>query len=108
MEKLAEELGLTDSQKEQLKPVFQSSMEQMKAALHDDTSLTPEAKHEKMKGIREQMDQQIKSILTPEQIEKWKELKEARREKHAGFGGPGGAGAGSPANPPPITTGTAQ
>jgi Spy/CpxP family protein refolding chaperone len=94
LEHLSEALGLTDAQKEQIKPILKSEFEQMKA-LKDDTTTDKEQKKEKFRSIRKASDEQIKAILTPEQVEKWKEMrKEHREEKHSGAA--------------PITTGSAQ
>jgi protein CpxP len=101
LQKLAEELGLTDAQKEQLKPIFKSEFEQMKA-LKDDTTTDPAAKKEKMKTIHQSTMEQIKGILTPEQLEKMKEMHKDRHE-HAGGGAPLTTGTSAP-----VTTGTSQ
>ncbi len=93
LQKLAEELGLTDAQKEQLKPILKSEFEQMKA-VKEDTTLDKPAKKEKFKSIHQASMEQIKAILTPEQMEKWKEM---RKEHHEGKKG----------DAPPMTTGTA-
>ena len=99
LQHIAEALGLTDAQKEQIKPILKSESEQMKA-LKDDTTTPKEQKKEKFKSIHEASNQQIEAILTPEQIEKWKEMKKEHRGEH-GHGGPG-------AGPAPVTTGTGQ
>lgn len=74
-------LNLTDQQKSQLKPIFDSTRQQMQA-LRSDTSLTAEQKHEKMQQIRQNQMTQMKSILTPEQLQ---ELRQGRgRRIHKG------------------------
>jgi Spy/CpxP family protein refolding chaperone len=86
MQEVAKELGLTDTQKEQLKPVLQAEFAKMKA-LHDDQSLTRPEKLEKFKAIRAELLPQVKAILTPEQLAKWQKLREERPAK-AGPGAP--------------------
>jgi Spy/CpxP family protein refolding chaperone len=67
-------LNLTDQQKSQLKPVFESSRQQMQA-LRSDTSLTPELRREKMQQIRQNQMAQMKSILTPEQQQQMQQMR---------------------------------
>ncbi len=73
-------LNLTDQQKQQLQPVFQSTRQQMQA-LRSDTTLTPEQKHEKMKAIRQNEMTQLKSILTPEQQQQLQQMRENRKHR---------------------------
>jgi len=76
-------LNLTAEQKSQLKPIFESTRQEMKA-LRGDTSLTPEQKREKMQQIRQNQMTQLKSILTPEQQQ---QLQQGRgRRMHKGGG----------------------
>ncbi len=85
MARLAQELNLTQEQRQKLEPIFQQQMQQMRAT-REDTSLTPEQRRVKMDQLRQSTHSQINSVLTPEQQEKFKQL----REKHGpGMGGPG-------------------
>jgi Spy/CpxP family protein refolding chaperone len=59
-------LNLTDAQKEQLKPIFESARQKMES-LKNDTTLTADQRHEQMKQIHQQVHTQISAILTPEQ-----------------------------------------
>ena len=81
LQMLSEKLNLTEDQKAKLKPIFQDQAEQMKA-VHDDPSLTPEQKAAKKKAIHETTHNQINAVLTPEQQEKFKEMKRESTEKH--------------------------
>jgi protein CpxP len=81
LQKMSEELNLTDDQKAKLKPILQDQAEQMKA-VHNDTSLTPEQKKAKMKEIHHTFQPQIAGVLTPEQQAKWKQMKQEAMEKH--------------------------
>jgi len=83
LEWLSKELNLTDEQKGKLKPILQDEGKQMRA-VHDDSSLSPDQKRDKMKQIRETFRPQIQAVLTPEQQEKFKNLKEQAREKGQG------------------------
>ena len=81
LQMLSEKLNLTEDQKAKLKPIFQEQAKQMKA-LHDDASLTPEQKTAKKKAIHEATHDQINAVLTPEQQEKFKEMRKEGMEKH--------------------------
>ena len=80
LEKMAEELSLSDEQKTKLQEVFKAQREAMK-------DLSPEERREKGKQTREAMDAKIKEILTAEQYAKWEKIRQERRP-----GGPGGPG----------------
>ena len=82
MQAVAKELGLTDEQKQQLKPILQAEAEKMKA-LRDDQSLSRPEKLEKLKAIREELLPQLKEILTPEQIAKWQKIRQERQGQAA-------------------------
>lgn len=75
-------LNLTEQQRQQLQPVFQSTRQQMQA-LRSDTTLTPEQKREKMKAIRQNQMAQMKSILTPEQQQQLQQMRGHRMHKGA-------------------------
>ena len=78
---LSRELKLTDEQKTKLKPILESEWQEMKP-VHDDTALSREQKHEKMKGIHEKYQAQVEAVLTPEQQEKLKKMQQKRMERH--------------------------
>jgi Spy/CpxP family protein refolding chaperone len=71
-------LNLTEQQKDQMKPVFESSRQQMRA-LRQDTSLTPDQRREKIKQIRENQRAQLNTILTPEQQQQLQQMHQHRR-----------------------------
>jgi Spy/CpxP family protein refolding chaperone len=81
LQMLSEKLNLTEDQKAKLKPILQDQEQQMKG-LHDDASLTPEQKAAKKKAIRATTHDQINAVLTPEQQEKFKQMKQEGMEKH--------------------------
>jgi len=80
LQKLSNELNLTDDQKAQLKPVLQGEVQQLRS-VHNDASLSDEQKGAKMKEIHEGAKSQINSILTPEQQQKLAAMKEAQEDK---------------------------
>jgi protein CpxP len=77
VEMMKEKLNLTDDQARQLQQVFQEADQQWQA---DRQSGQGRPDKEAMRARHEKMHEQIKSILTPEQMEKW----EAMRKEHRG------------------------
>lgn len=80
LERLTQELNLTDEQKEKVKPILDEQSKQMRVT-QDDTSLSQEQKRDKMKQIHQTTHSQINEILTPEQQKKFAELKEQHKEQ---------------------------
>jgi Spy/CpxP family protein refolding chaperone len=77
---LQKDLGLsTDQQQkmEQLRTDFRNRF----SSLRSDTSLTDDQKKAKMQDMRKEQQEQMKSILTPEQIEKMESLRQQRTKK---------------------------
>ena len=62
-------------------------------ALQQDQDLTPEAKREKMKEMRDSNQATMKTILTPEQFEKWQKMAQPMSAR------PGRGGPDAPAKP---------
>ncbi len=79
---MKESLKITDEQAEKLKPVFAKVQEKQKA-LRDDTNLSQEDRRSKMREIYAGVGEELKPILTPEQLAKWKEEREKRRAERA-------------------------
>ena len=84
LEWLSKQLSLTDEQKAKLKPILEDEGKQMRA-VREDTSLSQEQKHAKMKQLHETSDSQINDILTPEQQKKFVELKAQQKAHHEGM-----------------------
>jgi len=78
MAKIAQELGLTDSQKAQLKPILMDAKAQKKA-IDADAKLTMDEKHTKLRDLHKQTWDKINGVLTTEQKAKWEAL---RKEHH--------------------------
>jgi Spy/CpxP family protein refolding chaperone len=77
-EKMKIKLGLNDSQASQLKIIRTDMMTKMKA-VHTDNSLSQEQKHEQMKALVMEHKDQLKIILTPEQLQ---QLQQMRAQHH--------------------------
>jgi Spy/CpxP family protein refolding chaperone len=87
-------LNLTDEQKAQIKTIREDGKQQI-AAMEKDSSLSAEAKQQKLKVIRKDIRRQVWSMMTPEQQKQWAaEQRELREHKHGG----GAASEGKPQN----------
>ncbi|MGH9522052.1 MAG: hypothetical protein ACRD3E_05940 [Terriglobales bacterium] len=73
-------LNLSQQQKDQMKPIFQSTRQQVQT-LRGDTSLTPEQRRAKVQEIRQNQQAQLRAILTPEQQQQWQQM---RQHHHRG------------------------
>lgn len=80
LQHISSELNLTDAQKQQLKPMLQSEVQQLKA-VKDDASLSPDQKQAKAQEIRQSFKSQIGNVLTPEQQKKLAAMREGADEK---------------------------
>ncbi len=70
LDRLTEELTLTDAQKPKVEALLKDQAEKMRG-LRD---ATPEERQEKMKGTREEMSKKMKEILTAEQFAKYEKM----------------------------------
>ncbi len=89
VDRMAEELKLTDEQKTKVKAVFEEQSKKQQE-LRSESTLTPEQRREKAQSMREEANKKMKGILTPEQYTKYE--KRAAEMRKQGPGGPGGAG----------------
>ena len=80
VEQLDKELTLTADQKTKIKAYFESERKKMQD-MRADTSLTREQRQEKMKASREDLNKEMKSILTADQFTKWEKDADKRREE---------------------------
>ena len=80
---IAAELQLTDEQKQQLKPILREEAQKLRS-LRAETGLTRQQKRAQLRQIRQDLLARSKPILTPEQLQKWHELRaEMRVQRHA-------------------------
>jgi len=75
LQELSEKLNLTDEQKTAVKAILAGEANDIKA-VHQDGSLSDEQKQAKTREIREAGREKIKALLTPEQQEKFAEIRE--------------------------------
>jgi Spy/CpxP family protein refolding chaperone len=80
MAMLAEKLSLTDAQKAQFQQIGKD-MRKQGMAIRQDSSLTDDQKKEKMQELRKQSHKQMFGVLTPEQKEKLKQMREERKKE---------------------------
>jgi len=80
MSALAKKLNLTDEQKKQFHQIRQETMKQARV-IHKDSSLSDDQKRDKMQELRKQSHQQMFSILTPEQKDQLKQLREQHQKE---------------------------
>ncbi len=73
------ELNMTDDQKSKVKELMKAN-KAAKKTIEDDSSLSGEQKKEKIKQLRIAQMQKMKTVLSPEQIEKFKKLRNENKE----------------------------
>ena len=83
LDKMSEELKLTDDQKPKVKTVLEDSDKKMQE-IRRDSSLSREDRMAKMQPIMEEQDKKMKEILTADQYKKYEEMPKPGR------GGKGG------------------
>ena len=79
-EKMKKDLALTDEQSAKLKSLNESYRSKFEN-LRKDESLDRTAKQEKFKALHQQQKEELKSVLTAEQIQKMSEMKKDRTGK---------------------------
>lgn len=72
---IAQQLGLTPQQKEKVLPILASEVPKVQA-IKNDNSLPKIQKIQQLKAIHQQTDPQMKTILSPEQYQKLKTIRQ--------------------------------
>lgn len=75
---MLKELNLTDAQKVSMKEA-RNLQQESKRAIENDASLSPEQKSRKLKELRVAQMKKMKTILTPEQLEKFKQMQKDKK-----------------------------
>ena len=85
---ISKKLNLSADQTAKLTPIF-ADRQQKTQALFQDQSLTQQQRHEQMKAIHQNTEQQLATVLTPDQLQ---QLKSMRHGHRGGWGqhGPNG------------------
>jgi Spy/CpxP family protein refolding chaperone len=79
----AAKLGLTTEQQSKLKELFQSAHQQRQSVLKD-SSLTNEQKQTQLSQIRQTSKTQLATILTPEQLAQFQQMRKSHRHTKQG------------------------
>jgi Spy/CpxP family protein refolding chaperone len=79
LDNISTELNLTDAQKQQIKPILQSEVQQLKS-VRDNTSLSADQRQSKAKDIHQSSKSQIEGVLTPDQQKKLESMREQAQE----------------------------
>lgn len=74
-EAISQQLGLTPQQKLKVLPILRDELPKVQA-IKNDNSLTRMQKAQQIRGIHQQTDPQMKAILTPEQYQKLKAIRQ--------------------------------
>ena len=85
MQMAAERLKLSDAQKQQLQPVIEEHVAQVKAIRDKYPPETPREQkrqmYDEMKAVREDYDAKVKAVLTEEQQQEWEKMRSERRDR---------------------------
>jgi Spy/CpxP family protein refolding chaperone len=76
--RVVKELELTEAQQAQLREIFAAERQAL-LDLREDESLTVRQKLEALREIRRELWEAVGGILTPEQLEEWKAMRESQR-----------------------------
>ena len=85
-EHLAKQLNLTPDQTAKLEPILAQRDQQMQA-LHANTALSPDDRHQQMRSIMEQTQQGMAGVLTPDQLSQLKTMHHEQRGGQRGRDG---------------------
>ena len=99
LDHLSQALNLTDDQKAKIKPILENTNTQAQS-IRQDSSLSDQDRHEKMRSLHESSMSQVRAVLTPDQQAKLDSMKQ-RHGKGMGHGHGMGAGSGSQQPGPP-------
>jgi periplasmic protein CpxP/Spy len=88
MEMLARKLNLNDEQRQQFRAIGQRTRQQA-MGIRSDSSLTDDQKKEKLQALRKQSHLEMFAVLTPEQKEQLKQMREQRQKESGKSKAPG-------------------
>jgi hypothetical protein len=80
LESMSSQLNLSPQQKKQMMPIMMEEAQKMKA-IKTNTSLPPLQKAMQMKQVGGDMDAKVKPILSPDQYQKFEEMRAQEREQ---------------------------
>jgi len=82
--KLLQALSLTAEQKAKVAPILEKARADVKA-IRSDASLSKKQKHQQLQAVRQNTDQQLQAVLTPEQFQKFQAIR-AEHKRSPGKG----------------------
>lgn len=88
LQRMAEDLGLTQQQKAQVADILKAERDKL-TALRDDPSMDRRERFKALRKIREEGREQIRALLTPEQRKKFDAMPKPKPGRRAGPGGNG-------------------
>ncbi|GGA61910.1 hypothetical protein GCM10011507_11810 [Edaphobacter acidisoli] len=94
--RLSRQLNLTSDQTSKVESAF-TSRDQQIAQIQSDTTISPLVAQEKIREVRKQTQQQLSTILTPDQLQ---QMRQMHRRKPAPSDEPPASGAEAPTTPP--------
>ncbi len=94
LDRIEKALNLTDDQKTQVQPILESWRSQMMATMQD-SSLSSDDKHAKVKSIHDDTTAKLQPILTADQLATWQKISTPRQHHPAA----------APATPPAPAAG---
>jgi len=80
LQQMSQQLNLTEDQKTKLKPILQEEAQKLRE-LKNDTSSSRQEKMQKAKQIHSEYKPQIDAILTPEQQQRWQQMKQEAKSR---------------------------
>lgn len=80
LQQMGQQLNLTEDQKTKLKPILQEEAQKLRE-LKNDTSSSRQEKMQKAKQIHSEYKPQIDAILTPEQQQRWQQMKQEAKSR---------------------------
>ena len=83
--KLLQALNLSEEQKAKVAPILQKARADAEA-IKADASLTKKQKHQQIDAVRQNTDQQLQAVLTPEQFQKFQQIRADRKGERNGKG----------------------
>lgn len=95
LQRMTQQLNLTADQQTKIKPILEQEQQQVQT-LHGDTSMSQPDRMSKMQQIHQDTNDQIKSVLTPDQQQKFTQM----QDRHGPGMSHGGMGQGGMQVPP--------
>jgi len=80
-QKLLQELNLTAEQQAKVAPILEKARADVKA-IRSNESLSKKQKHEQLQAVRQNTDQQLQAVLTPDQFQKFQQIRAEHKAAH--------------------------